>query len=191
MANKSIRKVIKNLEQLQREMKRLERKEKFKIPSPAPDIKGIGLNKVLNEFRDLVKTIEGMEEIFEECVDQAAEEIIPLLSEALDEAMESSIWPWDGSTRDIVDTGALRDSKDVSWNSGKKSIVIQYNEPYADLVQYGGYIKSGYNPKVSIYIPPRPWIDAVIYGGHGIQQFPFYELVQRRAMELLNKKIEL
>lgn len=70
MANKSIRKVIKNLEQLQREMKRLERKEKFKIPSPAPDIKGIGLNKVLNEFRDLVKTIEGMEEIFEECVDR-------------------------------------------------------------------------------------------------------------------------
>jgi hypothetical protein len=191
MANKSIRKVIKNLEQLQKEIKKIGMKEKFKIPIPGPDIEGTGLDKVLNDFRDLVKTIEGMEEIFEECVDQAAEEIIPLLSEALDEAMESSIWPWDGSTRDIVDTGALRDSKDVFWKSTTKSIVIQYNEPYADLVQYGGYIKSGYNPEVSIYIPPRPWIDAVIYGGYGIQQFPFYELVQRRAMELLNKKIKL
>lgn len=191
MANKSIRKFIKNLEQLKREIKKLERKENVKIPVPVPEIKGIGLDKVLDRFHDLIKTIEGMEEIFAECVDQAAEEIIPLLSEALDKAMESSIWPWDGSTRDIVDTGALRDSKDVFWDKRKKSIIIQYNEPYADLVQYGGYIKSGYNPKVSIYIPPRPWVDAVIFGGHGISRFPFYELVQSRAMELLDKKIQL
>lgn len=173
------------LNQLADAAKGIKQNNKHTLPGFEIDFKA-DLKPLINELNDIKDAIGGLEDIFNDCVDKAVEQTIPELSAALDAAMESPSWPWDGGARDIVDTGALRDSKSISYNKVTNVLSIQYNEPYADLVQFGGYITSGYNPQVSIYIPPRPWIDAVLEGKNGIPRFPFQELVEQRALEIFN-----
>lgn len=93
------------------------------------------------------------------------------LSAALDEAMEASVWIWNDDTRDIIDTGALRDSGSVVVDGD--DIVISYSEEYAAIVHFGGYVKSGFNPDVQVYYPARPWVEAVLLGGYPVEQFDF------------------
>lgn len=93
------------------------------------------------------------------------------LSAALDEAMESSVWTWNDETRDIIDTGALRDSARVVVDGD--NIEISYSEDYAAIVHFGGYVTSGFNPDIQIYYPARPWVEAVLLGGYPVEQFDF------------------
>ena len=68
------------------------------------------------------------------------------LHATLDDAMEANVG---ADMRDIIDTGNLRDSGRVTVDGD--DIVIKYDEEYAAIVHYGGYIKSGCNPDVSVY----------------------------------------
>ena len=146
-------------------------------------------NSAVDLLEGALQTLDDIESIWDKCVDEAIEITIPELSQALDNAMESDTWPWPSGARDIVDTGALKNSKTITYSKSTNTLSIQYNEPYAYLVQYGGYVTSGYNPSVSIYMPPRPWVDAVLDGGYGIAKFPFVEIVEKRANEIFRNKV--
>ena len=78
----------------------------------------------------------------------------------LDDMMGAS-WGWTSGARDIVDTGALRDSKNVTVSG--ENILISYGEPYAQLIHSGGYIQPyGNKNAAAVYIPGRPWVGAVL-----------------------------
>lgn len=110
-------------------------------------------------------------------VKQANQMIANKLGEALDEAMMSTAW---GSGKDIIDTGKLKDSLVITTTSG--GISLNYGAPYAALVHYGGYITPYGNQKLEkIYIPGRPWVDAVLRGGGPVPRFDFEE-VYRQAI---------
>jgi hypothetical protein len=93
------------------------------------------------------------------------------LNASLDDAMDAAVWQWNDDTRDIVDTGELRDSANVYVDGN--NIVITYSQEYAAIVHFGGYAKSGFNPEIQIYYPPRPWVEAVLLGGYPVPQFDF------------------
>jgi phage gpG-like protein len=54
----------------------------------------------------------------------------------------------DGSTRDTVDTGAMRDSVEMEWKGNK--LMINIGEDYSSFVLFGYVTKTGN------VIPPRP-----------------------------------
>lgn len=111
----------------------------------------------------------------EEGVQNANQIIASRLGEALDEAMSSAVWSWDDGTRDIVDTGKLMSSRNVTVDGNR--ISISYDVPYAGLVHYGGYIVPYGNKSVEkVYIPARPWVDSVVMGGGPVPQFNFEEI---------------
>lgn len=107
------------------------------------------------------------------------------LSQALDQAMQSSSWgpfspkfPYarkNGTivgkgTRNLIDTGALMRSKQIksSFTQNSSKIDIYYRSPYANLVHFGGAIQPWGNPKAAtVILPARPWIQAVLLGGIG------------------------
>lgn len=131
------------------------------------NIKGIDrAQEILKVFPEKVKKAH----------DQAMIIVCRELKQALDRAMEADVWQWHDGTRDIIDTGALKASGRVTYNSQQESVSITYDEEYAAIVHFGGYTKSGYNPNVQIYYPARPWIQATLQGTHGISQFPFAEI---------------
>jgi hypothetical protein len=96
----------------------------------------------------------------------------------LDQALEASVWSWPrttlrkngttaGGTRDIVDSGRLRGSAKVvtKYLKTKSIFSIAYKAPYAHLIHYGGYIVPYGDPtRQKVYIPGRPWVEAVIEG---------------------------
>lgn len=99
------------------------------------------------------------------------------LKEMLDRAMESSDWQWElgftqrkngqlvGLQRNIVDTGALRDSLALSVTKTEYGglVNIAYREPYALITHYGGYIQPYGNPNAKpVYLPPRPWVQLAL-----------------------------
>jgi hypothetical protein len=117
----------------------------------------------------------------EEGIENASMIVAEKLSEALDNAMESAVWNWNGGARDIIDTGELRDSKSVKVQGNR--IEISYNVPYAGLVHYGGYILPyGNQSAQKVYLPARPWVDSVILGRGPIPQFDF-EAIYAAAIE--------
>lgn len=92
---------------------------------------------------------------------------------ALSAAIRSSVWTWKDGMRDIYDTGELERSVDVQvTNNG---ITVKYGAPYANLVHNGGYVKYPYGNKNArpVYMPPRPWVASVLYGGGPVPQFDF------------------
>ncbi|MGA0100596.1 MAG: hypothetical protein ACO3HF_01000 [Burkholderiaceae bacterium] len=107
------------------------------------------------------------------------------LSQALDSAMQSSSWGWPrqtlrkngstaGTSRDIIDTGALMRSKKlkVDFKQTKASLNIRYTAPYAAIVHYGGYIIPYGRPgRAAVNIPGRPWITATFEGTNGVPKF--------------------
>lgn len=117
--------------------------------------------------------------------DLAVEYTIKYLGDALDVAMNSSIWAWkEGGNRDIVDTGALRDSLQISKEGN--TLTIEYDMPYAALIHYGGYIIPYGDPKNKpVYIPARPWLDSVVFGGGPIDQFDFDAMYDKAFKEVL------
>ncbi|MFN7830237.1 MAG: hypothetical protein ACK5NX_03470 [Armatimonadota bacterium] len=100
----------------------------------------------------------------EEAIDYANSKAQSAIRQALDYAVSSSVWGWRDGSRDIVETGALRDS--LQFASDGNGFEFWYSSPYAGLVHYGGYVKPYGNSKIdAVYIPGRPWVDAVMVGG--------------------------
>jgi phage gpG-like protein len=99
----------------------------------------------------------------EEAIGYANEQAEIAVRNALDYAVSSAVWGWRDGTRDIVDTGKLRDS--LAFSSSGDGFEFWYNSPYAAFVHYGGYVRPYGNTKVdAVYIPGRPWVDAVMLG---------------------------
>ena len=92
---------------------------------------------------------------------------------ALDKAM-TSMWTWTSGSRDIIDTGKLKNSLKLTavFNQTKVSWQIQYRTPYAAFVHYGGVIKPYGNRNArDVLIPARPWVQAVMEGSYGQEKF--------------------
>ena len=92
---------------------------------------------------------------------------------ALDKAM-ASMWTWTEGSRDIIDTGKLKNSLKLTtvFNQTKVNWQIQYRTPYAAFVHYGGVIKPYGNKNArDVLIPARPWVQAVMEGSYGQEKF--------------------
>lgn len=98
---------------------------------------------------------------------------------ALSVAIRSSVWAWKDGIRNIYDTGELERSVDVQvTNNG---ITVAYGAPYANLVHNGGYVRYPYGNRNArpVYMPPRPWVASVLYGGGPVPQFDFNGFIER------------
>ena len=97
---------------------------------------------------------------------------------ALTQALMSGVWSWEGGSRDIYNTGRLARSVNVSVdNSG---ISVAYSAPYANIVHNGGYIfPYGNRSARPVYLPARPWVTSVLYGGGPVPQFDFDDFLSR------------
>lgn len=97
-------------------------------------------------------------------IDWANERAERIIREALDGAMSANAWGWRDGARDIVDTGELRDS--LVFERDADGISFFYTAPYAAFVHNGGYIQPYGNANLdAVYVPGRPWVDAVMQGG--------------------------
>jgi phage gpG-like protein len=110
-------------------------------------------------------------------VDEATRDIAAPLTEALNRAMAAS-WGWSEGARDIIDTGELRDSLEITTMNG--DVQIAYSAPYAGLVHYGGYISPYGNANIErVYLPGRPWVTATLEGNGPVPQFDFDDYYSR------------
>lgn len=139
---------------------------KRSIPLPKVSIKASGLKDVLSFFEEFPKASQRAHY-------KTMNRIVTDLKEALDAAMEADVWEWISDTRDIIDTGALKNSGKVIYSKSDDSVQISYEEEYAAIVHFGGMIRSGYNPEVQILYPARPWITATLEGGSVVPKFEF------------------
>lgn len=145
------------------------------------DIPGIKvfMQSDMNNLNDLIQKLPV---IFNEAHQAAISNITESLRMALNDAMESPVWDWNSDNRDIIDTGALRDSLELYADSDG-DIHIMYGEDYAAIVHYGGYFHPYGNKTIKQYYPGRPWIDAVLNGGGPVDQFDF-ESEYKRLLEI-------
>lgn len=153
----------------------LKKQLKAKKKTIAIDIaSGIKIDFVIEQkesFAELAKTLgRKIKNIHKKAMLAVAND----LEDALNSSMNSAVWDWNGDTRDIVDTGQLRDSLNLVLDSDG-DIHILYNQDYAAIVHYGGYFNPYGNPKVSLYYPGRPWVDSVLFGGGPVSQFNIEE----------------
>ena len=112
------------------------------------------------------------EAIADQQMQKALSSVANELKMALDAALMAPVWAWTDGSRDIYDTGALAASGNVVINSNGLSVL--YSAPYANLVHDGGYIHPYGNKKIEpVYLPPRPWIRSVLYGGGPVPKFDF------------------
>ena len=119
-----------------------------------------------------------VQEYGEEVIKEQMDDIAMQLRVALDAAIEAPVWSFPGGARDIVDTGKLKASALVSVSG--LGISVSYGAPYAMLVHNGGYIFPYGNKKARpIYLPPRPWIRSVLYGGGPVPKFDFAEAIRQ------------
>lgn len=128
----------------------------------------IGVPKISLGFKapDLSGKISKLDKVFKNL-------LISRLGSALNEAMLSKGW---GELGDIYDSGELMNSLQIDITD--KGISIRYDVPYASLVYYGGYIVPyGNEAADKVYIPPRPWIEAVLKGGYGIPAINMQEIL--------------
>jgi phage gpG-like protein len=150
--------------------------EKIEDNRSAEGFIGIGLKLKDNSKSALDKISRQVDAIKQNIDDSHAYAMTQVgikLKEALDDALAAESWNWLDGTRDIVDSGELMASGSVRYDKNSDQLVIEYDNDYAGIVHYGGYIKSGYNASVQIFYPARPWIQSVLQGGNGIQRFDF------------------
>ena len=121
--------------------------------------------------------ISGIEKYTIAEVNQALSMAKGEVADALNAAMSSTSWQWTtGGSRDIVDTGSLKDSLSITFAGG--SFLISYSEPYAALVHWGGYIYPyGNRNAQKIYLPGRPWVEATMMGGGPVPQIEWDALI--------------
>lgn len=108
------------------------------------------------------------------------EELVIVLDGILREAINANIWRTRSGVDDIIDSGNLLKSQNISYSGS--SINISYDVPYASLIHYGGYIipygNSGLRP---VYVPPRPWVFNVLndlYGGFSLAE-TYSDIIRR------------
>ena len=114
---------------------------------------------------------------FQKAINDASQQIAVDLKQALDEAMRSGVWRTVDGTDDIIDTGALLASGKVTVTDS--GVTISYDAPYAALVHYGGYIAPYGNQQARVYLPPRPWVEAVLSGIGPVPPFDFRSYYQK------------
>lgn len=118
---------------------------------------------------------------FERAINRASQLIATDLKKALDEAMNSPVW---GGT-DLIDTGELMASGRVTLSGN--GITISYDAPYATLIHYGGYIHPYGNVNLRVFLPPRPWIESVMFGGGPVPQFDFVSYYTKAIASEFNR----
>lgn len=101
------------------------------------------------------------------------------LKTSLDKSI-SSLWSWPNGARDIVDTGALKNSLVMTIKNQSKGSTLRgaYTAPYASSLHYG-WVGHPYGNKS---IPPRsypgrPWVQAVLSGTNGQQKPDFNKII--------------
>lgn len=151
------------------------------IPNIGVDLVITGLDKAKQPFDVLQKQIK---KAHLKAVRLMADEF----SKALDDAMESNVWDWNGDKRDIIDTGELKKSKKVIVDSDG-DIHIFYGTDYAAIVHYGGYFYPYGNENAKTFYPGRPWVTALIEGGGPIDQFDFGKIYGTFLISELNTMI--
>lgn len=104
-------------------------------------------------------------------INRANQRIMVDLKEALDSAIQSGVWAGLQGSADIYDTGALMQSGTVTMSGD--GVTIAYSAPYAALVHYGGYLFPYGRTESRVYLPPRPWVDAVLNGNGPVPRFDF------------------
>ena len=78
----------------------------------------------------------------------------------------------------VYSSGRLLRSGEVRVVNGSSGIEISYDVPYAGLIHYGGYITPyGSSSQQKVYIPPRPWIAAVLNGENGLPSIKYQEII--------------
>ena len=88
---------------------------------------------------------------------EAFGETMLLLGVEFTKAISSPIWGWvDGSTRDIVDTGRLRDSQSLPDEEKPGQWMFAWNVEYAAAVHEGATMRNGNK------LPARPWTQYAI-----------------------------
>jgi len=129
---------------------------------------------------------------FSDAVEKAHSTALLLLAAdlelALAMAMKDNVWDWDYGDGDIYDTGALQKSGRVVVSGD--SLQVLYDEEYAAIVHYGGYIYPYGNPNVSIYMPGRPWVQSVILGGGPVPQFDMQGTYNKYATPLIEQAMK-
>ena len=123
----------------------------------------------------------GTEEInsfYSQKVQELAPKLIAEIKQALMQALQFDGWAWKEGSRDIFDTGLLAASASVTMNNGVLN--VRYSAPYANIIHNGGYIQPYGNPSARpVYLPGRPWIDAVLSGGGPFPPFDFEDFYRR------------
>ena len=169
------------------------RSEKYQVtfPTPKPDIS-----------KTDKKTAAKMEAALNKGVQSGIKRVETSLSKALDKAMTSSTWEWSSivtyrqngqtptSPRNIVDTGFLRDSKSQKIVTKKYGAAIEgvYKAPYASTVHYGGMIRPyGVQGRQLVSLPPRKWVEAVLYGGWGIEKLDVSSIIDDAVQKAWSK----
>jgi hypothetical protein len=160
--------------------------EELEFAPPVPPAPGVLLFPMVkieldqNAYKAVMKALEeSVEDDLEGMLDKAFAGVARDLKKALDDAMESPVWKWSsGGSRDIVDTGSLKDSGSVIID--RNGVSVSYSSPYAGIVHDGGYIQPYGNPNARpVYYPKRPWIRATLLGGGPTPQFDFSASVMR------------
>lgn len=149
----------------------------------------IGLNTNIGGLKDLVSFLKEFPREFRAAHAKTMVKVAVDLKAALDASMESPSWDWKGESRDIIDTGALKNSGTVTYNSSIDQIEIKYDEEYAAIVHYGGFVTSGYNLSTRIAYPARPWISAVLEGGYGVPRFNIEKVYSEYFLDILVAEI--
>ena len=137
-------------------------------------------------FKEYELGIRDLPSDLRKAANKATDIIISELGAALDAAMNNASWSWPSGARDIVDTGALRSSRSIK--KAGNGFTIVYNQPYAAIVHYGGYIQPYGNPDAAkFYFPGRPWIESVLNGGGPVPQFDFEKAFNQAFDEVTQK----
>lgn len=179
-AIKALKDEEKRLTQLKSKLAKFNGKYQFNMPSVSFKVGG---------YKDVLSFFDEYPKAALKAHDLTMARLAIDLKAALDEAMNAMVWDWNGETRDIVDTGALRDSGKVIYDRSKKTLSINYDEEYAAIVHFGGVITSGLNPDVAIVYPARPWITAVLEGGYSVERFNFELVYSNYFIDYLAKEL--
>lgn len=112
---------------------------------------------------------------------EAAKETFTLLNSEFQRAITAKKWPWPNppTTRDIVDTGSLRQSNTLAISG--MTAVFRWTKDYATFVHEGA-ISGRRN------YPARPWTDAILYGEYGFKAFDTAGTYKELWAKYFNKK---
>ena len=145
---------------------------------------------------------EDVSGVLRKATEDAFAQVAGELTGRLDDAVSGNYWPWPrttprfgggsslsdaarqwnaaqgggvGSPRSIVDSGALKQSRNFELDRVSLKAEWSWNVDYAAAVHEGAYINPFGNKNKVVQLPARPWTQAVIEGNTaatGIQVYP-------------------